>query len=196
MTPLRLANVPPPISLHELIVESNIRDVAFSSNGREIGVLCDNAFYLFQYLAKTKPPSPPTLQATVPLDTTENRIPRQLTLGNEGEAIILYDIANENPKASLLEFIRKATTHSTQHSSPDIKNLFSNFDAKKSFIHLSDNSVVEVTDGAFGVQPITRFPSEVSRVEVAHLQSGVSSKAFYFVKSLSLDPGCGLWNHA
>lgn len=81
LTPLRLANVPPPMALHELILPSNAIDVAVSHGSSahvvRIAVLHVEGFSIYDWETTGKLPKPPTLTCQLPIpnspSTTRNQ---------------------------------------------------------------------------------------------------------------------------
>ena len=93
MTPLRLANVPPPMALHELTLESNIIDVAIltdksRSKNTRVAVLDNKSLTIYDWNVEAKPNHPPEFHASVTLasfatsypDRSIVFLPRQLLL--------------------------------------------------------------------------------------------------------------------
>ena len=67
LTPLRLANIPPPMALHEVILNDNASDVVVTIvDPKEllfsIGVLSHSGVSLYEWQLTTNPPKPPVLK--------------------------------------------------------------------------------------------------------------------------------------
>ncbi|GMG26980.1 unnamed protein product [Aspergillus oryzae] len=89
LTPLRLAGVPPPMAHNELILDSNVIDVAFSKSGTRTAVLTKDCFSIFMWSLKTRPVAAPILESSYPLSDALDSRPRQLAFINENEVYIL-----------------------------------------------------------------------------------------------------------
>lgn len=75
LTPMRSANVPPPMAKHEVELSSYAVDVAFNEDNTRFAVLYNNAFDLYQWDITAKESNMPSKLHTVPLEkdsTTEN----------------------------------------------------------------------------------------------------------------------------
>ena len=67
LTPLRLANIPPPMALHEIVLNDNALDILVNIvNSKEpfcsIAVLSHSGVSLYQWQLTTRPPKPPALK--------------------------------------------------------------------------------------------------------------------------------------
>ena len=60
-----MANIPPPMALHELKVRSNVIDVAFSAEASMIAVLHQNGIAVFEWKSVAASSSPPMLTGQV-----------------------------------------------------------------------------------------------------------------------------------
>ncbi|CAL3971291.1 unnamed protein product [Diplocarpon coronariae] len=72
ITPLRTANVPPPMALHELHVPSNAIDVAFNADGSLIAVLHQQGISMFEWQSVAASASPPVLTGRVTFENTDH----------------------------------------------------------------------------------------------------------------------------
>ena len=72
ITPLRTANVPPPMALHELQVQSNAIDVAFNADASLIAVLHQDGTSIFEWKSVLASSSPPVLTGRVTFEKTES----------------------------------------------------------------------------------------------------------------------------
>jgi len=91
LTPLRLAGVPPPMAHNELLLDSNIIDVAFNKSGTRIAVLMEKRFSIFLWSLKSRPVPMPILESSYPLSDTPAMRPRQIAFINETEVYVLKD---------------------------------------------------------------------------------------------------------
>lgn len=74
---------------NELILDSNVIDVAFSKSGTRIAVLTKDCFSIFMWSLKTRPVAAPILESSYPLSDALDSRPRQLAFINENEVYIL-----------------------------------------------------------------------------------------------------------
>lgn len=85
---------------NELILDSNVIDVAFSKSGTRIAVLMKDCFSIFLWPLKTRPVAAPILESSYPLpDALDNR-PRQIAFINENE---VYILKNSGPNNAFIE---------------------------------------------------------------------------------------------
>lgn len=91
LTPLRMAGVPPPMAHNELLLDSNVIDVAFSKSGTRVAVLMEKSFSVFLWSLKSRPVPAPILESSYPLSDSDSRRPRQIAFINENEVYVLKD---------------------------------------------------------------------------------------------------------
>ncbi|KAK8130222.1 IKI3 family protein [Apiospora kogelbergensis] len=93
LTPLRTANMPPPMAMYELQLKSSIADVAFSPDNTYLAVLCQDGIDLYKWQVKGQRSLVPSLLSTLPLsDTTpltDILIPRQVSVCDNGNIQLL-----------------------------------------------------------------------------------------------------------
>ncbi|KAF2840587.1 elongator complex protein 1 [Patellaria atrata CBS 101060] len=89
LTPLRLANVPPPMARHEVRLEESAVDVSINASGTLIAVLHDTALSVLRYDPSLKPLEDPTIQGIYPLPLCSECISRQICFRSENEIFIL-----------------------------------------------------------------------------------------------------------
>jgi elongator complex protein 1 len=90
ITPLRSANVPPPMALHELHLTDNVIDVAVNSKTSVIYVLTPKGVSTYTYAVGSKTFDGPKLEGVRPLDSKAG-VPFQIAVFNEKPAILCYD---------------------------------------------------------------------------------------------------------
>ncbi len=129
LTPLRLANIPPPMALHELALDQNAIDVAFSQSNTRLAVLHETSISVFDWDIESKVPKPPSLQFTIKTVLTPGTYNRQicfygesdvLTLGSEHPGSVMYhypddDIARDSRISRLYTQNVCNITTSTDH---------------------------------------------------------------------------------
>lgn len=93
LTPLRIANIPPPMSMLELEVGSPAVDVAFSSSGTRLAVLSNRDFALFAFDMQKRPIAQPKLLWKS--EDLEGHNPRQVAFVGDDRLCILTDVWDE-----------------------------------------------------------------------------------------------------
>ena len=97
MTPLRLANIPPPLALHELDLPGNIVDCAVNSTNSRLAVLHDCAISLFDCSQKSCSSPEPRMTETLSLPPAGEFVPLQICFSGENEVfVLLSDLSNGN----------------------------------------------------------------------------------------------------
>lgn len=104
LTPLRIANVPPPMSLLQIELSENVIDVAIDPRTTKIAVLCQQSVYIYSVDCTRMPCSLPQLLQTVVLGDLIQR-PRQILFDSSTEtglvilsdhSTLLYCVGTEN----------------------------------------------------------------------------------------------------
>ncbi|KAI9796377.1 MAG: hypothetical protein M1835_004230 [Candelina submexicana] len=99
LTPLRLSNVPPPMALHELELETNAVDVAFSQSNTRIAVLHEASITIFEWDTDPNPSKVPSIRLNIKTILSPGTYNRQicfygdsdlLTLGSEHPGALIY----------------------------------------------------------------------------------------------------------
>lgn len=88
LTPFRMANVPPPMSLYELKAEAVVIDVAFGHRNETIAVLHHQGIDVYEWPVKNGRPAQPRLSAKVSFETTkdwESQIPTRIYYTSAGQ---------------------------------------------------------------------------------------------------------------
>jgi elongator complex protein 1 len=94
ITPLRLANVPPPMSLHTLKLEHKALDVALSGSGTRLAVLSDSDLAVYALDMKKRPiPKPSLLWRS---DTIKSHCPRHVAFVGDDQVHVLTDDWDNN----------------------------------------------------------------------------------------------------
>jgi len=125
VTPLRIANVPPPMSLHEIQLEQPAIDVGVSDSGDEIYVLTERTLNVYKYDISVKPLSSPSLLTTYSV-IDESAFPRRIWTKSAQPMVVcdsfdcepfLLDVIAQEASAikhypeEFLEAEMEATTH-------------------------------------------------------------------------------------
>lgn len=85
---------------NEVLLDSNVIDVAFSKSGTRIAVLMKNCFSIFVWSLKSRPVPTPILESSYPLSEAPDSRPRQIAFLNENEVYILW---NDGPTSAQIE---------------------------------------------------------------------------------------------
>ncbi|PGH27475.1 hypothetical protein AJ80_00715 [Polytolypa hystricis UAMH7299] len=88
LTALKRTTIPPPMAAHEVPLEANAIDIAFSKSGTQIAVLTMNGFYLYNWELKLKPTPEPTLKSFYPFSDISGRA-RRIVFLKEDEVYVL-----------------------------------------------------------------------------------------------------------
>ena len=90
-----MANIPPPMSLHEIQLDDPAIDVKISDTGDQIIVLTEESMSVYSYDALARPFFPPSLLKTFQIRKQMN-FPRSLW-GSEGKDMIIFDTHDAEP---------------------------------------------------------------------------------------------------
>ncbi|PBP19397.1 IKI3 family protein [Diplocarpon rosae] len=91
ITPLKMANVPPPMALHDLEVPSNAIDVAFSADGSLVAVLHQQGISVFEWKSVAASAPPPVLTGRVTFDKADycRLTHRQISFTDTNQVLVL-----------------------------------------------------------------------------------------------------------
>jgi elongator complex protein 1 len=89
LTPLRIANVPPPMAFHSLALESKTVDVALSKSGTRLAVLSHHDVSVYALDLNKRPvPKPVLLWKS---DAIKDHCPRHVTFIDDDQVFVLTD---------------------------------------------------------------------------------------------------------
>lgn len=135
MTPIRSANVPPPMSLCDIELQSCAVDASFSKSGARIAVLTAEGISIYSWSPKSKPVGPPKLETTIPSTTPGEYRPRRISVLNENEVYVLKhgDASQPVIERTLVDDQKTAIVY--QPSEPEhVLSMFSSIDQDKLWI--------------------------------------------------------------
>lgn len=89
LTPVRLNNIPPPMSLKTLQLEEIARDIAISDDSKFLLVLNSKNLQIYEWDLSLKPIPSPELRRTIELDLAPGVLPMQAVVKGHGDAYIL-----------------------------------------------------------------------------------------------------------
>ncbi|KAF1991047.1 putative killer toxin sensitivity protein [Aulographum hederae CBS 113979] len=95
LTPLRFANIPPPMSLHEAVAELPIIDAAINSSARTLVLLHRDGLGVYDYDPEAKPILPPRLSMIFKPWSDPVAVPLQVVVGPDDSIFILFYDPNE-----------------------------------------------------------------------------------------------------
>jgi elongator complex protein 1 len=156
LTPLRYANVPPPMSHHDLQLEEELVDAFFNSSSGVVATLHQSCVKVFKYNPRRRKTLEPSFVATVPLPIGIGT-PYQIIVDNDGyvavlsslpgrEATILTcDLGHADQKFTPLEGDFGLTNSST---------MLSSVDQSQTFVQTHSGKVSLLRDGAGGKPPL------------------------------------------
>ncbi|EDU46765.1 elongator complex protein 1 [Pyrenophora tritici-repentis Pt-1C-BFP] len=98
LTPLRVANIPPPMSLHTLALESIPVNVALSKSGNRLAVLSDSDLAVYALDLEKRPVLKPAFLWRS--GAVKDHSPRHVTFAGDGQIFVLTDSWDED-EASL-----------------------------------------------------------------------------------------------
>ncbi|EAT87638.2 hypothetical protein SNOG_05247 [Parastagonospora nodorum SN15] len=185
LTPLRLANVPPPMAFHTLALEHKAIDVAVSETGNKVAVLSDNDIALYALdLSKRPIPKPILLWKS---NVIKTRCPRHVTFVGDERLFCLTDNwdeeesclwRSEGPELLPLGPIIETVGASSLLSDVDFMALYVQF--QDGSLHLIDTHG-DSTDLPPQTSLVHKFPSLVPEVKVVTVEG--QTLAFALTKS-------------
>ncbi|OCK81787.1 elongator complex protein 1 [Lepidopterella palustris CBS 459.81] len=172
VTPLRVANIPPPMSLHQLYLKHNALDVAISNSSTRIAVLSETDISLYSVEISKKPIPDPVFvwRTTIPL----GHCPRQIAF--KGDAEILLLTSQWDKESSTLWKCGEEKVYCLGETTGfgSISNLFSSINREQVYLQTTSAFVVKVDTSVIVPDTtelrgklVNKFPSTVSWVQVA-----------------------------
>lgn len=180
LTPLRLANVPPPMALHELKLEDNILDVCMNRTSTGIAVLCEDSINLYEYNVSSKPIQAPRHLQTYTLPVTDGLFCRQVSCGVGEDVLVLLSRSND-PEDVLCHCTAGSTRLFTVNSVQRISNIFLSSDHSMACLETDDARILhldmnpsELDTRELQSTELTRLPTYAPWVEVTQKAGSVS----------------------
>lgn len=180
ITPLRIANVPPPMSLLQLALDQKAVDVAFSKSGTKLAVLSDTDITLYSTDFKKRPVSTPSLLWRRKL--SDDHFPRHVAFGGNDRLCVLTDMWDEeesfvwtNDNDEMIE--RGPILEASKASS-----LASDLESDVVFVNFQNGSLtsLNLSEEAEGISPtcspLAQIPSFAPEVKVATLEGQVCAR--------------------
>lgn len=166
VTPLRLANVPPPMALHEVVLESNAVDVAINSSNTLLAVLHESEVCIYRYDINTKAAKDPVLDTRHAMETPAST-PRQITFRGESEIFVLADSREIGESLVCHKTLEQPDFTMLPLDSPRIHSIFNSVDYNQAYIQ-DDGSAVSMisSDVLEGQSSLCKFPVRPAWTEV------------------------------
>lgn len=201
ISPFRTANIPPPMSLHELKVRSNAIDIAFNLDTSLIAVLHQKGIAAFEWKSVAAASSPPTLngQVTFEKDGLSDGACCQISFADNNDVLVL--LRDESAVSIKRYSFNDDTGRMEEIPSKAIST--SSISTLSSFGH--DGSVHPFIQGragdlhslTFADQSLSHcnFPSNLPWMEIApygedHIAFGMSGKGHLYANSRLLVKNC------
>ncbi|KAH7094464.1 elongator complex protein 1 [Paraphoma chrysanthemicola] len=173
LTPLRLANIPPPMALHNLVLQRPALDVAISRSGSRLAVLSNDDLAVYALDMVSRPiPKPALLWRST---TTGSHTSRQVTFVGDEQIFILADNWEEDISALWSAENEKLILRGPILETGAVSSLFSSVDHTRLCAQWQDGAVREFDLAAvpestyLQTSAIHHFPSVASEVRVAAL---------------------------
>ena len=98
LTPLRLANVPPPMALHEIGLEHEVTDVTVDRSNTHVAVLHSTCVTILNYEPKTSATLDPVIERTEVLPISDFIVARQICYKGDDHLLVLMTnlLTNDN----------------------------------------------------------------------------------------------------
>ena len=170
LTPLRVANVPPPMALHELELEFVAIDAALSMSGTRLAVLSDTDVAIYALDMRKRPVPPPTLLWRTTF--SQDCCPRQVAFIQDDQFFVLTDDWDMDESSIWASEDKELVYCGHLTGLGRVSSIVPNVDFRRLFAQSQDGSLheVETTPGLHhsGLQHnmVNKFPSFVPEVRV------------------------------
>ncbi|RAR02984.1 elongator complex protein 1 [Stemphylium lycopersici] len=190
LTPLRIANVPPPMSLHTLALESKAVDVALSKSGNRMAVLSDKGLSVYALDLDKRPiPKPAFLWKS---DAIKDHSPRHVTFIGDDQIFALTDSWDEDESTLWRSEGDTLLPQGPIVEADSTSTLLSSIDHETLHILLQNGSLHQISadETAADLPPqtllVNRFPTFAPEVQVVNFEGqtlafGLSKSGALFV---------------
>lgn len=184
ITPLRLANVPPPMALHTLPLERKAVDVAFSNSSSRLAVLSagDLAVYALD-MHKRPLPKPALIWRT---DVIKDSSPRHVAFLGDETICVLTDSWDEDESCLWSTVGEALESRGPMVESEGVSSLSSSVEYNKLHIQFQDGALHEVevdktqTDLPPSTSLIHKFPTLAPEVRIVTVEGQVCESGANF----------------
>ncbi|KAK2799452.1 hypothetical protein FQN51_006939 [Onygenales sp. PD_10] len=111
LTPLKLANVPPPMAAFDVSLDSNAIDVAFSKSSTQFAVLTPTGFSLYSWDLKATPAADPELKSFYPVSNPGSRPKRIVFLGENEVYVLKQSYSQDDIEKTVLDTKETTTVY-------------------------------------------------------------------------------------
>jgi elongator complex protein 1 len=178
LTPLRLANVPPPMSLHKLSLEHKAIDVAVSMSGTRLAVLSDIDLAVYALGMSKKPVQMPSLLWRS--DAFKGHTPRHVAFVGDEQIFILTDDWDEEESSVWVSNDKELVCRGPILESGRVSSIVSSADYQKLYMQFQDGAIYEAGPiNAESESPllktlVQKLPSFAPEVRIASWDEQVS----------------------
>lgn len=201
LTPFRTVNIPPPMALHDITIESNALDVAFNEDGSSIAVLHQQGISIFKWKSISASGLPPTLSGGFTFENSDlsEYVYQQVSFSESKDVLVL----TSNGLKSLIQRFRVddengimvAKIHSKiPSSSITTLSTFYENDSTHSFAQDTSGGMHSLVFGDQGLAHL-RFPSALPWVKIisngeSQMAIGMSRNGHLYANSRLLVKNC------
>jgi elongator complex protein 1 len=177
ITPLRLANVPPPMSLHTLPLERKAVDVAFSKSSSRLAILSDSDLAVYALDMHKRPLPKPSLMWRS--DAIKDSCPRHITFLGDDFICVLTDSWDEDESCLWSTAGEAIGLRRPVIESVSVSSLNPSVDYNKLHIQFQNGALHELhevgtqTDLPPTTAPVHKFPSLTPEVQVVAVEGQV-----------------------
>ncbi|KAI9680544.1 MAG: hypothetical protein M1817_003984 [Caeruleum heppii] len=197
VTPLRLANVPPPIAFHEITADSTIMDVAINRTGSRIAVITQEGLRIYNCDWTTRSTSRSEPSQHIPNLPEKPRPEKIAFIGDSNLHWMSYGSAGPTLSRLDLSSGKDSTACLTWTLPPGIIHIFSRSDHERICTRSASGLIAEVEIGAedLHLRETTRLPSKTPWVEVVQQEDqsiafGLSSNGTLYANERQLLRNC------
>ncbi|KAF2809632.1 IkappaB kinase complex, IKAP component [Mytilinidion resinicola] len=171
LTPMRLTNIPPPMSLHQINLPEIALDAAVSAANSRIAILTREGVYVFALDIHKKPVPEPTLVwrcASPP-----NHYPRQIAFVSDTDIFLITDQWNGSASTLWKCEEQGVTSYGGVSGMRSSSNITSSLDRTGLFVQTSNGAISSIATKQSAPEvedlclaSVAKFPSPVSLVQV------------------------------
>ncbi|KAH8685628.1 elongator complex protein-like protein 1 [Tricladium varicosporioides] len=201
VTPLRTANVPPPMALHSFKVLSNAIDIAFNVGASSIAILHQEGISLLEWKEHNATSLPPALTARVTFENigSLDTFPQQIAFDDKNELLVLLSVSGSSVIRRYgfsNDTGRMEEIPSQDHSDSAARNLSSTYRDGVSYAFVQGKSG-DLHNLSFGGHDLSHcnFPTYLPWIEVLPygdtcLAFGMSTNGHLYANSRLLVKNC------